>query len=297
MEQIVCGIYKITNNINGKMYIGQSNNIYRRWKEHKSKYSWYTQNNILYKAFQKYGIDNFTFEIIHECDESELNDKEVYYIQQYNTFIKSENSNGYNITLGGNGMRGFHHTEQSKLKMSNANKGVNNSNYGKPMSDYQKQLRSELFKGRKVSDLSKLKMRMAKIGIYKGEKHPLAKQVICNNKLFGCVKDCAEYYNVSYNAMLNWLNKKNNIPKYFYDLNLRYKDSDVIYEVSSNKYKPKMVVCDGVIYNNVRECAKFYNIKDSTMRSWLNGKRTMQQKFIDLGLRYYINTLEVSTDE
>jgi group I intron endonuclease len=93
------GIYKITNNINQHGYIGQSKNIKKRWDAHKRtafNKTDHSYNNPLYKAIRKYGIDNFTFEIIEECLISELNEKEKYWIKYYNTFF-----NGYNLTLGG----------------------------------------------------------------------------------------------------------------------------------------------------------------------------------------------------
>ena len=97
---MTCGIYKIQNKINGKCYIGQSINIYKRWQEHKSNSinknhedSYYP----LYCAIRKYGIDNFDFSIIEECNQEELNNKEIYWVKYYNSF-----ENGYNQTLGGN---------------------------------------------------------------------------------------------------------------------------------------------------------------------------------------------------
>lgn len=84
---MACGIYKITNQINGKNYIGQSVDIKTRWRKHKESKKDYP----LYRAFRKYGIDNFTFEILEECPILELNAKEQYYIEKYNAI-----KNGYN---------------------------------------------------------------------------------------------------------------------------------------------------------------------------------------------------------
>ena len=84
------GIYKITNKINNKVYIGQSVDIERRWRQHKNS----SLDYPLYQAFRKYGIDNFQFEILEECKRSELNDKEIYYIKLYNSCV-----DGYNQTL------------------------------------------------------------------------------------------------------------------------------------------------------------------------------------------------------
>ena len=68
LEKMICGIYKITNELNGKCYIGQSIDIYTRWRSHRSKYvQQHYHNKALYRAFAKYGIDNFRFEIIERC--------------------------------------------------------------------------------------------------------------------------------------------------------------------------------------------------------------------------------------
>ena len=72
----VCGIYKITNKINGKCYIGQSNDIHRRWKQELAPNA--KLNPHLARAFEKYGIDNFEFEIIEECQREQLNQIVIY---------------------------------------------------------------------------------------------------------------------------------------------------------------------------------------------------------------------------
>lgn len=94
MEQI-CGIYKITNLINDKIYIGQSVNIKRRWAEEKSRALDERLHEVsaLYAAIAKYGKDNFSFEIIEVCNPWELNDREAWWIQFYN----SMSPNGYNL--------------------------------------------------------------------------------------------------------------------------------------------------------------------------------------------------------
>lgn len=93
------GIYKIENKVNGHAYVGQSINIEKRWKAHKE--SAFTETSACYdyplsRAFRKYGIDNFSFEVQEECEISELNDHERFYIWKYDTFF-----HGYNQTMGG----------------------------------------------------------------------------------------------------------------------------------------------------------------------------------------------------
>lgn len=98
-KPIIIGIYKITNKKNGHAYIGQSVDIYKRWTNH--KIAAFNKNDDAYKypicrAFRRYGVENFDFEILEECRIDELNEKEIHYIALYNTFFY-----GYNQTLGG----------------------------------------------------------------------------------------------------------------------------------------------------------------------------------------------------
>ena len=93
------GIYKITNLINNDCYIGQSINIYNRWEKEKNNAfnpNAKCYNYPLYKAIRKYGVQNFSFEIIEECLRKELNEKETYRIKYYDSYY-----NGYNQTPGG----------------------------------------------------------------------------------------------------------------------------------------------------------------------------------------------------
>lgn len=88
------GIYKIQNKVNNKIYIGQSNNIKRRFKEHRSKGE---KSRIPVDiVIKKEGKDNFTYEIIEECSVKELNEREKYWINYYNS-----TKNGYNCSVGG----------------------------------------------------------------------------------------------------------------------------------------------------------------------------------------------------
>ena len=97
-------IYKITNLINGKVYIGKtSSTIEERFKQHLNESSKKRgSKRPLYQAINKYGKENFFIELIETgISDNEINDKEIYYIKLYNSYIGFENSNGYNATLGG----------------------------------------------------------------------------------------------------------------------------------------------------------------------------------------------------
>lgn len=94
------GIYKITNKINNKCYIGQSVDIKIRWLQHIYEGKKNNPQGKLYRAIFNEGIDNFSFEVLEECplNEKILNEKEKYWIKYYNSFEE-----GYNSTKGGQG--------------------------------------------------------------------------------------------------------------------------------------------------------------------------------------------------
>lgn len=94
-------IYIITNKINGKNYIGQTRReIETRWKEHQRKIKFYKDRLPLYKALNKYGVDNFKISCLEECEDKILDEREIYWIKYY----KSNGQNGYNCTNGGMGI-------------------------------------------------------------------------------------------------------------------------------------------------------------------------------------------------
>lgn len=94
------GIYKITNKINNKSYIGQSIDIKIRWLQHIYEGKRNNPQGKLYSAMFKEGINNFSFEVLEECplDQNVLNEKERQWIEYYNSY-----ENGYNSTKGGQG--------------------------------------------------------------------------------------------------------------------------------------------------------------------------------------------------
>ena len=96
---IASGIYCITNKINNKKYIGQSNSVFTRWGEHAN----IAFNNdserksLIHKAIKKYGLESFTFEILELCELEKLNDLEIFYIKSF----KEKGFTLYNLTNGG----------------------------------------------------------------------------------------------------------------------------------------------------------------------------------------------------
>lgn len=89
-------IYKIENKINSLVYIGQTvRDVKQRWEEH----ILYSSNSKIHKALEEFGIENFSFEIIEQCDNNNLNEREIYWIKHFNSL-----QNGYNSTRGGSGV-------------------------------------------------------------------------------------------------------------------------------------------------------------------------------------------------
>jgi len=168
-------IYKTTNLLNNKIYIGQSNY---------NDPTYYGSGKWLKRSIKKYGKENFRKETIEECNEVELNEREIYWINFYQS-----NKFGYNISRGGqkgwmiglkhseetkkkiselnkgekNSFYGKHHTEETKRKISESNKG-NASFLGKHHTEETKKRLSDLNKGKKLTDEAKEKIKIASTG-------------------------------------------------------------------------------------------------------------------------------------
>ena len=116
-------IYKITNSINGKVYIGQTRQkLGVRWKQHINSSLCETANDYntyLHVAIRKYGIDAFVVEEIEVCDNAELDAREIFWIDYYHSF---NNKHGYNLTLGGGGSQKY--TDEEILKLWNQGMSV-----------------------------------------------------------------------------------------------------------------------------------------------------------------------------
>ena len=172
-------IYKIENLVNGKLYIGQTiqkPNIkltkhFNALKHNKHR------NQHLQHSYNKYGKSNFKFSIINWCNSlDELNKLEMYYIKVYDTLNR-----GYNMTKGGDGQLSHYHTEETKRKLSEMNKGKclssetrklvseNNARYwlGKSRSLESRKKMSKSRKGKQLSHNHCKSMSMSQRGLGK----------------------------------------------------------------------------------------------------------------------------------
>lgn len=94
-ENKIAGVYKITNNITGDFYIGSSKDIKQRWANHKSPSKWKPHSGMkLYQAFIKYGLNNFTFEVLEET--ADLHNREQYWIKQLKPIYNNNRAKGWN---------------------------------------------------------------------------------------------------------------------------------------------------------------------------------------------------------
>jgi hypothetical protein len=118
----ICGIYAIVNTKNNKIYVGQSRDIVCRWRMHKHELNTNTHyNSHLQRSWNSYGGDSFDFIILELCNTSQLNEREMFYINKYNT---TKYDCGYNMCGGGDGI--YSVSDETRLKISQARKGNSN---------------------------------------------------------------------------------------------------------------------------------------------------------------------------
>jgi group I intron endonuclease len=191
------GIYKITNKINNKVYIGQSINIEKRFFGEKNGR---LPNKHLRSSFKKYGLDNFKFEIIEECNN--LDEREQYWIQHYNS---SNRECGYNKTIGGDAdgrlvWDSLDEEEQKKISLEAKERWEKRS---KEWKEQDREWRQKKYKGngnpffgKKHTDETKKKM----------VKRVLLKET---GQIFDSVKDAAIFLGVGVSSISQTKKRKN----------------------------------------------------------------------------------------
>lgn len=148
-------IYKITNTINNKIYIGQTiKSVKQRWAKHLNTAKNNNSPKAIHKAIQKYGKENFVIEEVCLVFEKEyLNELEIFFIQKFNTKAPF----GYNLTNGGNTSFGYKMSKESIEK-------TRKHNIGRKASLETRQKQSECKKGRKFTKEHKEKLSKARRG-------------------------------------------------------------------------------------------------------------------------------------
>ena len=165
MAEIISGIYKIINTVTGDFYIGSSKNVNRRWACHKCLSTWNEcPNNPMYIDMQKYGLDNFSFQILEEVEIESLKETEQKFIETLKPTYNNYNANGFN-------------TERRKERQKEYNKKYQKSpKYKEYKNKYQKQL---CYYNGETLTLNALSQRFRRSGV----EHSIleAKKYIINN--------------------------------------------------------------------------------------------------------------------
>lgn len=180
-------IYKLTNKVNGKSYVGQTTrDLKTRIAEHSRKH-----RTVIEKAIKKYGIGSFSIETIDSADTiSELNKKEVYWIEQVGCVVPD----GYNQCNGGDNTMGFNHREESKEKMSASHKELDktaekNPFFGKNHTEEQRRKWSE---DRKNDPRYQENMRKARIASVKSTQVKVVN--LDTKEVFDSIRQAADQY-------------------------------------------------------------------------------------------------------
>jgi group I intron endonuclease len=234
-------IYKITNLINGKMYIGQTTNLKQRWNVHKC-ITPKTSNNQLYKDIKKYGIDNFKIKKISTSKtQKKAHKKEMHFIKKYNTISPY----GYNLSIGGKGANGYKYTKKQKIEHSDRMTKVYNTKEGKAL---QKQ-RALLQNKPEVKQKTKNKLKLLRsTPEYRKEKSIEQKRVWANPELR---KRHSEIIKKT------WTEKRKK------ELKERMKE---------NHPNAKKVKINGKIYKSISQAAKELKVQPKTITKRITSK-------------------------
>lgn len=126
MEKI-SGVYKITNTITGDFYIGSSNDVKRRLAAHKCQSTWNKcPNNPMYQDMQKYGLNNFVFEVLAEVEIEKLKETEQQFIEKLQPTYNNNNAKGWNIERYKEYQKEYDKSDKCKESHRKAQKQYNN---------------------------------------------------------------------------------------------------------------------------------------------------------------------------
>lgn len=232
---MTAGIYKIENKINHKIYIGCSQDIEKRWYNHKYDAFNDNQNHFaIHQAFRKYGINNFSFSIIEIVEDKEKRfEREKFWIKYYDSYKK-----GYNETLGGDTGPEISGELNPKAKLTNTDvfnirtRVLNLEPSWNIYQDYKNEISYSAFKkiiqGKTWKNILPNAIKIAKTEQYKKiNKSESSKRIwypnklkppkrqpnykvycITTNELFDSVKNASEKYGFSKTALYNHLNGK-----------------------------------------------------------------------------------------
>ena len=262
-----CGIYCITNTINGKQYVGQAINLKKRLSKHYSSINRnYDSQKYLYRAIRKYGIENFKFEILEKVEliedkkllKNQLDELEVKYISNLETF-----QYGYNETKGGESNLGVTHSDYSRKKISNSVKKFYQEHGEEYFATHEYYYKETWSINYFTQEIHNFKSRRDAVNFFREKGYNLDTTDICKvlsgeisttyDLIFGdSEKDCLERFNKCRN-------------------NNKLKHSSLL-APNYEKYLEYLIsVCDcnGYIPSN-KEIGEHYNRKPNTISGWNN---------------------------
>lgn len=246
---VMIGIYKITSP-SGKIYIGQSNDIEKRFKTYKGMHC--KSQVKLYRSLIKHGFDNHIFEIIEECLLENLNDRERYY-QDLNFVL---GTNGLNCKLTQSTDKIGKHSDKTKAKISASNIGktIKKESIEKARVSLKKRYDEGFVnprKGAKMTDKSRAKLSKSRTGFKSSEatKEKIRISLLGHKRLNGRTLSDSHKLNCKINA---------------------------------TKYKSKLVLDNqnGIFYDSAKELSDLSGIPHSTLRGKLNGSDTNNTNFV-----------------
>ena len=302
-------IYCHINKINGKKYIGQTKlRPEIRWGSNGCKYK---ECRHFWYAIQKYGWDNFEHVIIAE----HLTLEEANHFEELliNKLHLTDGKYGYNLSSGGENKIASLETKELWRKQRKGNspfakKTICDGIIFSSMTDCASYLGIE-------RNLLKMYLnknhRMPKEFIERGLNYldnpqefeeqlsnpfargnnPRAKKVICDEIIFDCARDCADYLNINYHTMINWLFHYKPMPRAFYERGLKFLDDEKEIEVQ----KPKehiVVICEGKRFDRITDFVKQYGVAIKVVSKWASDKTKIPKEFLEKGIEVF---REVST--
>lgn len=233
----LANLYVITNLVNGKQYYGWAFWCERRWTEHKRDRG----SKLVYRAINKYGIENFKFKILCEGEVTFIKRLEQIMIEQE----CSKTPYGYNLTDGGEGVVGFYPSKETREKMSRSQTGEHNGMYGKTHSKETRQRIREKVLKRDPSTFKSVSR--------PGPSNPRAIPVLVNGIKYGCISDAAKYLKCHPQTLRRYYRKHG---------------SSFNYESYDSKRHPRAirVLVNGKEYGCIKEAALAESINYSTLR-------------------------------
>ena len=152
----VCGIYKISCDKVSVVYIGQSIDIYTRWKQHKTqlKHNRHT-NSYLQNIYNKYGVDTFNYEVLEVCSLKNIDERERFWISFYGGVESKRNCNWES---------GGHHHKKFSIELKQRQSLSHKGQHSSPNTEFQKGI-IPWNKGKKTSEESKEKLRASHLGL------------------------------------------------------------------------------------------------------------------------------------